>query len=131
MNLFEGALHNDAGFALAYTGLADADLRLYKSSKDPLYAEKAVAAAQKSAGLNPNLPEVHLSLGSVYNATGKTAEAVVELQKALALSPNSDEAYRRLGDAYRAGGHKAEAVSAYQNAVNANPYYWSNHNTLG
>ena len=131
VNLFEGALHNDAGFALAYTGLADADLRLYKSSKDPLYAEKAVAAAQKSAGLNPNLPEVHLSLGSVYNATGKTAEAVVELQKALALSPNSDEAYRRLGDAYRAGGHKAEAVSAYQNAVNANPYYWSNHNTLG
>src|SRR5437762_1764119 len=131
VNLFEGALHNDASFALAYTGLADADLRLYKASKDPLYAEKAVASAQKAAGLNPNLPEVHLSLGSVYNATGKTAEAVVELQKALALSPNSDEAYRRLGDAYRAGGHKAEAVAAYQNAVNANPYYWSNHNTLG
>jgi eukaryotic-like serine/threonine-protein kinase len=131
VNLFEGALHSDAGFALAYTGLADADLRLYKSSKDPLYAEKAVVAAQKAAGLNPNLPEVHLSLGSVYNATGKSAEAVVELQKALALSPNSDEAYRRLGDVYRTGGHKAEAVAAYQNAVNANPYYWSNHNTLG
>jgi eukaryotic-like serine/threonine-protein kinase len=131
VNLFESALHDDAGFALAYTGLADADLRLYKSSKDPLFAEKAVGAAQKAAGLNPNLPEVHLSLGSVYNATGKSAEAVVELQKALALSPNSDEAYRRLGDVYRAGGHKAEAIAAYQNAVNANPYYWSNHNTLG
>src|SRR5437773_2024236 len=90
-NLLEGALHNDASCALAYTRLADADLRLYKASKDPLYAEKAVASAQKAAGLNPNLPEVHLSLGSVYNATGKTAEAVVELQKALALSPNSDE----------------------------------------
>jgi eukaryotic-like serine/threonine-protein kinase len=131
VNLFEGALHNDAGFALAYTGLADADLRLYKSSKDPIDAEKAVAAAQKAAGLNPNLPEVHLALGSVYNATGRSAEAVVELQKALALAPNSDEAYRRLGDVYRAGGHKAEAVAAYQNAVKANPYYWSNHNTLG
>jgi eukaryotic-like serine/threonine-protein kinase len=131
VNLFQSALRNDDGFALAYTGLADADLRLYKSSKDPLYAEKAVAAAQKAASLNPNLPEVHLALGSVYNATGKSAEAVAELQKALALSPNSDEAYRRLGDVYRAGGHKAEAVAAYQNAVNANPYYWSNHNTLG
>ncbi len=131
VNLFESALHDDSSFALAYTGLADADLRLYKSSKDPLFAEKAVGAAQKAASLNPNLPEVHLSLGSVYNATGKTAEAVVELKKALALSPNSDEAYRRLGDVYRAGGHKPEAIAAYQSAVNANPYYWSNHNTLG
>jgi len=131
ISLFESALRNDSGFALAYTGLADADLRLYKSSKDPLYAEKAVGAAQKAASLNSNLPEVHLSLGSVYNATGKSAEAVVELQKALALAPNSDDAYRRLGDVYRAGGHKSDAIAAYQSAVNANPYYWSNHNTLG
>src|SRR5258708_5691329 len=111
--------------------MADADLRLYKSSKDPLFAEKAVAAAQKAASLNPGLPEVHLALGGVYNATGKGSEAVTELKKALALSPNSDEAFRRLGDAYRASGHKPEAIAAYQNAVNANPYYWSNHNTLG
>ena len=131
VQLFESALHGDSAFALAYTGLADADLRLYKSSKDPLYAEKAVVAAQKAASLSPNLPEVHLSLGSVYNATGKSAEAVSELKKALALSPNSDDAYRRLGDAYRASGHKPEAIAAYQSAVNANPYYWSNHNTLG
>ena len=131
VRFFESALHDDSGFALAYTGLADADLRLYKSSKDPIDAEKAVAAAQKAASLNPNLPEVHLSLGSVYNATGKSTEAVGELKKALALAPNSDEAYRRLGDAYRAGGHKPEALTAYQSAVHANPYYWSNHNTLG
>ncbi len=131
VRFFENALHDDSGFALAYTGLADADLRLYKSSKDPIDAEKAVAAAQKAASLNPNLPEVHLSLGSVYNATGKSTEAVGELKKALALASNSDEAYRRLGDAYRAGGHKPEALTAYQSAVNANPYYWSNHNTLG
>src|SRR6266567_602539 len=131
VRFFENALHDDSGFALAYTGLADADLRLYKASKDPIDAEKAVAAAQKAASLNPNLPEVHLSLGSVYNATGKSTEAVGELKKALALAPNSDEAYRRLGDAYRAGGHKPEALTAYQSAVAANPYYWSNHNTLG
>jgi tetratricopeptide (TPR) repeat protein/TolB-like protein len=131
VSLFEGALHEDSGFALAYTGLADADLRLYKSSKDPVDAEKAVAAAQKAASLSPTLPEVHLALGSVYNATGKSAEAISELKKALALAPNSDEAYRRLGDAYRAAGRKPEAVAAYQSAVNANPYYWSNHNTLG
>src|SRR5450432_3630476 len=131
VRFFDSALKEDSGFALAYTGLADANLRLYKASKDPLDAEKAVAAAQKAASLNPILPEVHLALGSVYNATGKSAEAVGELKKALALAPNSDEAYRRLGEAYRDGGHKPEAIAAYQSAVTANPYYWSNHNTLG
>jgi eukaryotic-like serine/threonine-protein kinase len=131
VTFFGKALHEDPGFALAYTGLADADLRRYQSSKDPLDAEKAVAAAQKAASLNPNLPEVHLALGSVYNATGKSAEAVIELKKALAFAPNSDEAYRRLGNAYRASGHKPDAIGAYQSAVNANPYYWANHNTLG
>ena len=130
-HFFESALQGDSRFALAYTGLADADLRLYKATKDPLNAEKAVAAAQQAASLNPTLPEVHLALGSVYSATGKNAEAVGELKKALALAPNSDEAYRRLGDAYRANGVKPEALSAYRSAVSANPYYWSNHNTLG
>ena len=131
VKLFERALQEDSGFALAYTGLSDADLRLYKSSKERLYAEKAVAAAEKASGLNPDLPEVHLALGSVYNATGRTAEAISELKRALELSPKSDEAYRRLGDVYRAGGHRQDAILAYQSAVNANPYYWANHNTLG
>src|SRR5207245_7960803 len=43
VSFFENALQGDSGFALAYTGLADADLRLYKASKDTLFAEKAVA----------------------------------------------------------------------------------------
>ncbi|MBV9574448.1 MAG: protein kinase, partial [Acidobacteriales bacterium] len=131
IRFFEGASQQDPNFSLAYTGLADANLRLYKDTKDVLYAEKALVAAQKAEGLNPALPEVHLSLGSVYNNTGRSVEAVAELKRALALAPNSDEAYRRLGDVYRATGRKQDAISAYQSAVTANPYYWSNHNALG
>ncbi len=131
VNLLESALHEDPNFALAYTGLADANLRLYADSKDSLYADKALAAANKAASLDPSLPEVHLVLGSVYNNTGRSAEAISELKRALALAPNSDDAYRRLGKVYLASGHKQEALAAYQSAVAANPYYWSNHNTLG
>ena len=131
IKFLENALQQDPNFALAYTGLADADLRKYQDGKDPLYAQKALAVAQKAAALNPNLPETHLSLGSVYNATGKSAQAIEELKSALTLAPNSDEAYRRLGDVYRAGGRQQEAISAYQSAVAANPYYWFNHNALG
>lgn len=128
---FQSALNNDKNFALAYTGIADASLRMYKDTKDSMWAEKALFAAQQSAQLNPNLAEVHLSLGSVYSATGKVNEAIGELKRALTLAPNSDEAYRRLGSAYRSGGRKQEALAAYQSAVAANPYYWANHNDLG
>jgi tetratricopeptide (TPR) repeat protein/TolB-like protein len=131
VSLLESALHEDPNFALAYTGLADANLSLYASSKDALYAEKALAAANKAESLDPSLPEVHLVLGSVYNNTGRSAEAISELKRALSLAPNSDDAYRRLGKVYLTSGHKQEALSAYQSAVAANPYYWSNHNTLG
>jgi serine/threonine protein kinase/tetratricopeptide (TPR) repeat protein len=131
VSLLQSALHEDPNFALAYTGLADANLHLYADSKDPLYAEKALAAANKAETLDPSLPEVHLVLGSVYTNTGRSAEAISELKRALALAPNSDDAYRRLGKVYLTSGRKQEALSAYQSAVAANPYYWSNHNTLG
>jgi tetratricopeptide (TPR) repeat protein len=127
----QSALQQDPNFALAYAGLADANLRLYRDSKDSLYAQKALAAAQKAESLNPNLPEVHQALGSVYNATGRSAEAIEELKIALSFAPNSDETYYRLGDAYLASGRKRDAIAAYQSAVNANPYYWYNHNKLG
>jgi len=130
VSLFEQALEKDPNFALAYAGVADACLRIYGESKDGVWADKATLAAQQAERLSSTLPEVHLSLGSVYATTGKNAQAVKELKRALDLAPNSDEAYRRLGDTYRAGGQSSEAIAAYQQAVAANPYFWMNHNAL-
>lgn len=128
---FEAAIKKDAGFALAYTGLADASLRIYREKKDTVWAEKALSASQQAARLDDNLAEVHTALGSVYSATGKSAGAIAELQRALKLAPNSDEGYRRLGDAYRASGRRDEAIQAYQKGVEVSPYYWFNWNALG
>jgi len=131
ISLFEQAIDKDPNFALAYAGLADANLHNYGESKDSIWAQKAVLAAQQAERLSNTAPEVFLSLGAVYTTTGRNAQAVVELKRALALAPNSDEAYRRLGDAYSAAGQTKEAVAAYQSAVAANPYFWMNHNALG
>ena len=129
--LFEQAIDKDSNFALAYAGLADASLRLYGESKESIWAQKATLAAQQAERLSSTLPEVHLSLGSVYSTTGKNAQAITELKRALELAPNSDEAYRRLGDAYLANGQSDDAILAYQKAVEANAYFWLNHNSLG
>ena len=74
--------------------------------------EETVAAAD-----NDNLPEAHSSLGALYVATGKPAQAVAELKRTLELAPNSDEGYRKLGDAYRAAGRANAARAINRRAI--------------
>lgn len=131
LDLFQRATAEDPGFALAWTGVADASLQMYRIKRDGFWATKALDAARRAASDTGNLPEVHFTLGSVYTATGKNAEAVDELKQALVLEPNSDNGYIRLGRAYLATGEKESALQALQKAVDLNPYYWYNHDQLG
>lgn len=131
IDYFDGGIKKDPGFALAYTGLADASLAMYTAKKDSFWAEKALGAALRAEQLKDAVPEVHFSLGSVYSRTGKTAQAIAELKRGLQLAPNSDEGYRRLGSAYLSNGQKDEAIAAYRKALEVNPYYWMNVMQLG
>jgi len=129
--LFDQASSKDPGFALAWTGIADSSLLLYKTQRESFWAEKALAAAREASRRNDDLPEVHFALGSVYTATGKNAQAVEEIEKALQLQPNSDDGYIRLGKAYAATGQAEPALAAFKKAVELNPYYWYNYKQLG
>jgi serine/threonine-protein kinase len=131
LDYYHQALQKDSGFALAYAGLADASRLMYFAKRDHTWAEKALEAAQQAQRLDDRLPEVHFSLGSVYTATGRTAEAITELRRALELAPNSDEAYRRLAAAYMDARRKNEAIRAFEKAAELNPYYWLNYRQLG
>ena len=131
IGFYEEALKKDASFALAYAGIADATLVMYYQKKDSFWTQKALGAAQQAQRLNDNLPEVHFSLGNVYAASGKRAEAISQLKRALELAPNSDDGYRAIGKAYLALGQKGLALQAYRKAVEINPYYWVNYNSIG
>ena len=131
IDFFNSALQKDPGFALAYAGLADANLQMYSQKKDKFWSDKALEAAKQAAKLNDKLPEVHFALGSAYAASGQTIQAITEQKRAMELTPNSDEAYRRLGRAYEANGQKEEAIRALGKAVELNPYYWNNLAALG
>jgi serine/threonine-protein kinase len=128
---FQAASTKDPSFALAWTGITDASLLLYRITRDPLWSAQAVAAAQEAERRNDRLPEVHFALGSAYTATGKTAQAVEEIQRALRFAPNSDDGYVRLGRAYMATDQRSAALAAFKKAVELNPYYWYNHKQLG
>ncbi len=131
IGFYEEALKKDAGFARAYAGISDAALRLYRTTKDSSWAEKALSSAQQAQRLDERLVEVHLALGSVYQATGKTTEAIAELTVASELAPRSDEVFRRLGRAYLSTGRGDLAIQAYEKAVAVNPYYWVSYSALG
>jgi tetratricopeptide (TPR) repeat protein/TolB-like protein len=131
IGLFNQAIKIDPRFALAYAGLADADRRMYDQTKDAVWTQRALGAAQQAQSLNDNLPEVHFTLGSIYTTTGRTAEAIAELQRALQLAPNSDEALRRLGTAYLNANQPQQAIDSYTKATDVNPYLWTNYNQLG
>jgi eukaryotic-like serine/threonine-protein kinase len=131
LDYFDQALKQDPKFALAYTGIADASLRMYGSTKEGFWTQKALGAAQEAERLNGSLPEVHSTLGSVYSTTGKYPEAIAELQRSISLAPTSDEPYRRLGDTYLASGNGQQAIANFQKAVELNPYFWVNQDLLG
>jgi len=131
LDYFNQAVAKDSSFALAYSGVAEASLRMYGIKKDSFWTEKALAAATQAKSLNGNLPEVHFALGSAYSATGKYTEAVAELKRATSLAPNSDGAYVRLGDAYLQSGNAPAAMQAFQKAIQLNPYFWNNQDELG
>jgi serine/threonine-protein kinase len=130
IDYFNQSIQKDQGFALAYAGLADASLNMYKAKKDSFWSEKALGAAQRAEQLKDKLPEVHYALGDVYSATGKSVESIVELKRALQLAPKSDEGYRLLSRAYLHSGQKEEAIAASKKAVEVNAYYWANYRAL-
>ena len=131
IDFYNEALTLDPKFALAFAGLADASLQMYRETNETIWADKAVYAAQQGQRIDDTLLEVRAAAGHAYLATGKTNEAIAELTRALEIAPNSDEAYRRLASAYLAAGRPNEAIQMHLKAIEKNPYYWLNHNALG
>jgi DNA-binding winged helix-turn-helix (wHTH) protein/Flp pilus assembly protein TadD len=88
---FQQATAEDAQYALAYAGLADAYVLLDSFGVEPAsYAYPAArAAALKALQFDNSLAESHASLGMVYfYYEWKWSEAEQEFKRAIALNPN-------------------------------------------
>ena len=89
VDYFQQAIRLDPGYAAAYSGFADALLReVYQRTPPKEVVERATSAAQKSVELDPNSPEGHNSLGTIYEFNWNWALAEEEYQRALELAPN-------------------------------------------
>jgi serine/threonine-protein kinase len=128
---FNRAIKKDPTFVLARAGLSDAYWAQFDATRDARSAERAKEAIQAALALDPDDPDVRISLASMYAETGKTDEAIRELRAALKRRPTNDGAHRRLAIALRDQGHPEEALQEYQQALAIRPNYFRNNSALG
>jgi len=129
--LFTHATTRDPAFALAYAGLAEAQVASYRARKDPVAAAQAIAAAENALRIDPSQGAVRSSLGAIKRLTGQPEQAIAEFRKAIALQPNNDDTRRQLGLTLAAQGQVDEGVAEIRRAIDIRPEYWNNHFTLG
>jgi TolB-like protein/Tfp pilus assembly protein PilF len=122
IELFRNAIEQDSSFALAWTGLADANIdELPDSLKLPNVNQKK--AAQRALELDPNLAEAHAAMGHVHLREMNGPAAVQQLKRALELKPSYWEAHHLLGVFYLKTGRVKEALDHLELAVELNPQH--------
>jgi len=131
IRMFEEALKLDGDFALAHAGLGEAFWMKYEMTKDVRWVKRAEASSDRALVLDPNQPQVHVSLGIFYHGTGALESAVEEFRWALDLQPLNDGAHRWLGQCYSQMGRPDLAREHFEKAVELRPGYWENYNVLG
>ena len=121
---FRQAINLDPGYALAYTGLANAySWRAnFTSGADEEFYEKARELAHKALELDANLSEAHSSLGRVqYSYDWDWAAAERSFRRALELDPNNVDAHQYYARLLTALGRYTEGLDQIKRARELDP----------
>jgi DNA-binding winged helix-turn-helix (wHTH) protein/Flp pilus assembly protein TadD len=101
---FERAINVDPRYALAYTGLASAQLAAYEDMRSEnappqQLLSAAVGHARRAVMLDDTLAEGHAALAFALVSAWETKEAVQSARRAVALEPTNWRHFFRLGHA--------------------------------
>ena len=128
---FKQATARDSGFALAFAALGEAYRRQSVLTNNKALMDEATLNVRKALDLDPDQPEVRLSLASLLRSTGNSVAAVNELTRVVSDQPNNDDAHRLLGQLLAKAARPTEALRALQRAADLRPKYWLNQEALG
>jgi serine/threonine-protein kinase len=120
---FQGAIELDPGYALAYAGLADANLLL--GSYMYLPWEEAMSrvkvAAERALDLNPSLAEAHTSRGQVLRLELDWRGEEEAYRRAIELNPSYATAHHWYATLLAALGRSDEALREIRRAEELDP----------
>ncbi len=126
------ALTLDARSTDAVIGLANIYMKGRRFSEAEEYLRKLVAAnGSGDAQDTGRSAAVHIQLGRVLAADGKTDDAIVELQQGIKLLPGDDAAQRDLAELYSNAGKNDRSESAYRGLIGLHPNEAELHRRLG
>lgn len=125
MDCFKQAIELDPGYALAYSGLADA----YTLASTGYYGDipiaesiaNALPAATRALELAPELAEAHASLGLIRHNQGEYASAEQALERAIELNPSYTMAHVWRGLILTSQGRYRAAAAHMRNAFRLDP----------
>ena len=120
---FQKAIEEDAGYALAHAGLADAYaiIGMYALQMPRAAFAQAAMAAQRALAIDPNLPEAHTSLALIRLGHWNFPESEREFKFALELDPSQTMARIYLSWLMVLQGDSASAMIQAQAAQEMEP----------
>lgn len=123
IDFFQQAIYEDPSFALAYSGLADANILL--SQYGQLRLEQATAVAKPAIDaairIDPDLAEAHASLGLMLMHNGRYDKAADALRDAVAINRQYSSAHLWLGRTLDLQEQYRKALAVYRRALELDP----------
>jgi non-specific serine/threonine protein kinase len=117
--MFEQAIALDPKFALAYAAIAHACAALfYNYGRDDVWIDRAKAAAEQAAAMQPGLPEVEIARAWILYAGGNNVEAIRIAQEAIARKSDCG-GYYLLGRALFSAGRYQELADIAEDSIKA------------
>jgi TolB-like protein/Tfp pilus assembly protein PilF len=134
IDYFNRAISKDPNYALAYVGLADANVLLsnYGAAAPKDSIPQAKAAVKKALELDPNLAEAHASAGILLGNDFQFEQSIAEFERSVQLSPNYATAHHWFADGPLMNlGRFDRAVTEGRRGVELDPLALINNADLG
>jgi eukaryotic-like serine/threonine-protein kinase len=121
MTAYQSAVGLQPDHAPAFSGLAIANWRRFRETRDRIWLEHAEGNARQAIQRDPLLASGHAALGLALTAGGALDDAATSLAEALKLDPTNADAIRGLGDLAARDRRFDEAERHYVAAIAARP----------
>lgn len=121
IDLFNLALKKDSTFALAYSGIAGADILKYHFTNDPDFIEEAVNNGLRAYTMNDRDAEILRTYAGALTDKGDYATADSIYRLSMELDSLNPRLYSDLGYLYDIQGEFEQAEAYYLKAVDLNP----------
>ncbi len=131
IHLFNRALEEDPEFALALAALGDANLYLYRRTKNTDWFAPAEKSIRHALEIDKSLSPVHTSMGLLHTEKGEYVKALEAHSSALELNPRNFESYRGRARAFNLLQRITEAEESYKKSIEIKPDYWAGYSELG